>query len=108
MALRDHDYVIPANHEEVGLPAHLLDHDYFRPVVYENNPNEELTDEEVEVLENERVPADEEVLEEEDPEDNPLNQDLSTTSAKPELTGYIWYVKGKKVGYMIIVLVQHR
>jgi len=65
--------------EEVGLPAHLLDHDYFRPVVYENNPNE---DEEVEVLENERVPAvedevleGEEVLEEEeDPEENALNQ----------------------------------
>ncbi|KAL5237323.1 hypothetical protein ACI65C_004736 [Semiaphis heraclei] len=58
--------------EEVGLSAHLLDHDYFHPVVYMNNPNEY---EEIEVLENERIPADEEVLEEEeDPEENALNQ----------------------------------
>lgn len=49
--------------EEIGLPVHLLDHNYFRPVVYENNPNEELTDEE------KRVP----VLEE-DLEENALNQ----------------------------------
>jgi len=40
--------------EEVGLPAHLLNHDYFRQIFYENNPNEELSDEneEVEVLGN--------------------------------------------------------
>ncbi|KAL5237322.1 hypothetical protein ACI65C_004732 [Semiaphis heraclei] len=44
--------------EEVRLSAHLLDHDYFHPVVYKNNPNEY---EEIEVLENERIPADEEV-----------------------------------------------
>jgi len=43
--------------EEVGLPAHLLDHDYFCPVVYENNPIEELMDED----EEERVFEDEEV-----------------------------------------------
>ncbi|XP_060868551.1 uncharacterized protein LOC132943527 [Metopolophium dirhodum] len=48
--------------EEIGLPAHLLDHDYFRPVVYENNPIEELTDED----EEERVLEDEE----EDPVEN--------------------------------------
>jgi len=38
--------------------SHLLDHDYFRPVVYENNPIEELTNED----EEERVLEDEEVL----------------------------------------------
>ena len=42
--------------EEVGLSAHLLHYDYFRPVVYENNPIEELTDEYVE----ERLLQDEE------------------------------------------------
>jgi len=54
--------------EEIGLPAHLLDHDYFRSVVYDNNPIEELTDED----EEEPVLGDEEVLEdeEEDPVEN--------------------------------------
>ncbi|XP_025205737.1 uncharacterized protein LOC112602037 [Melanaphis sacchari] len=54
--------------EEIGLPVHLLDHDYFRPVVYENNPIEELDEVEQGVIE-------EEVLEDEDlVEENPLNQ----------------------------------
>jgi len=42
--------------EEVGLSAHLVHHDYFRPVVYENNPIEELTDK----YEEERLLEDEE------------------------------------------------
>jgi hypothetical protein len=46
--------------EEIVLPVHLLDHDYFRPVVYENNLNEELTDDEDSA--------------EEVPEENALNQ----------------------------------
>jgi len=32
--------------EEIVLPVHLLDHDYFRPVAYEDNPNDEFTDDE--------------------------------------------------------------
>jgi len=52
--------------EEIVLPVNLLDHDYFRPVVYENNPNEDLVDDE-EAIVNENSA-------EEVPEENVLNQ----------------------------------
>lgn len=46
MALRDHDYVIPANHEEVGVPnlnLFLQDHTYVqRPAIQILPQHEEL------------------------------------------------------------------
>ncbi|XP_050061301.1 rho GTPase-activating protein gacV-like [Aphis gossypii] len=45
MALRDHDYVIPANHEEVGVPnlnLFLQDHNYAqRPAIQIQEEQEE-------------------------------------------------------------------
>jgi len=83
--LLDHDYfgpmVVQNNDEVIGLSNHLLDHVYFRSVVYENKPNkvEELLDIEEEELEYEK--EEEEVV----PEENPIYQVPETYRVIPDI-----------------------
>ncbi|KAE9524085.1 hypothetical protein AGLY_015450 [Aphis glycines] len=63
------DFILQKHNEHRGRnrpPSHLLDYGYFSPVVYENSPNEGLTDDEEAIVDDDSA--------EEVPEENVLNQ----------------------------------